>query len=151
LSSPSATPSQPGPLPTHSYSTRVHGLVLTLSCFRALDCLSHEHRSISVQLVLSNHFSIQLNNEVTQRTSLSRIVPHPLQPCRARVLGSCLTICSRMLCVASCAWMDRTRRLLPTVPQPSTFLVCRPLPSSSCPSRLCCARPFRLVRPPSRA
>jgi hypothetical protein len=90
-SSPSATPSQPDPLPPHSYPTRVYGLGLSLSCFRASDCLSHEQRSISVQLVLSNHFSIQLNNEVTQRTSLPRIVPHPSQPCRARVLGSCLT------------------------------------------------------------
>jgi hypothetical protein len=90
-SSPSATRPQPDLLPPRAHSTRVYGLGLSLYCFRASDCLSHEHRSISVQLVLSHHFSIQLNNEVTQRISLTRIVPHPFQPCRARVLGSCLT------------------------------------------------------------
>jgi hypothetical protein len=92
LSSPSATQPQPDLLPPHACPTRVYGLGLSLSCFRASDCLSHEHRSISVQLVLSNHSSIQLNNEVTQRISLTRIVPHPFQPCRARVLGSCLAM-----------------------------------------------------------
>jgi hypothetical protein len=75
-SSPPATRPQPDLFPPHSYSTRVYGLGLSLSCFRASDCLSHEHRSISVQLVLSNHFSIQLNNEVTQRTSpASPLIP----------------------------------------------------------------------------
>jgi hypothetical protein len=91
-SSPSATPPQPDLLRPHSCPTRVYGLGLSLSCSRASDCLSHEHRSISVQLVRRNHFSVQLNDEVTQRTSLTRIVPHPPQPCRARVLGSCLTL-----------------------------------------------------------